>query len=113
MQPGLVSIVDVGRPGELKLLLVLKVGEGSRPNSVRGFLFGYRAGGLYVEAENAGSRGPGWKRSCCVGGVSGGDVMAPCNTYNESISTVLGMIEKVCLTVFKGGNDGFWLSSPW
>ena len=75
-------MVELDRPGELKLLLVLKVGEGSRPNSVRGFLFGYRAGGLCVDAEKAGSRGPDWNRSCCVGGVSGGDVMAPFNTCN-------------------------------
>ena len=80
-------MVELDKPGELKLLLVLKVGEGSRPNSVRAFLFGYRAGGLYVDAENAGSRGPDWKRSCCVGGVSGGDVMAPLNTYRILIST--------------------------
>lgn len=75
-------MVELDRPGELKLLLVLNVGEGSRPNSVRGFLFGYRAGGLCVDAEKAGSRGPDWNRSCCVGGVSGGDVMAPFNTCN-------------------------------
>mgnify|MGYP007026590884 CR=1 FL=1 len=73
-------MVELDKPGELKLLLVLKVGEGSRPNSVRGFLFGYRAGGLYVEAEKAGSRGPDWNRSC-------GDVMAPCNTCSMLIST--------------------------
>lgn len=80
-------MVELDRPGELKLLLLLKVGEGSRPNSVRGFLFGYRAGGLYVEAENAGSRGPDWNKSCCVGGVSGGDEMAPFSTCNMLIST--------------------------
>jgi hypothetical protein len=75
-------MVDVGIPGELKLLLLLKVGDGSSPNSVRGFLFGYSAGGLYVDAEKAGSRGPVWNRSCCVGGVSGGDVIVPFSTYN-------------------------------
>ena len=80
-------MAELDRPGELKLLLVSKVGEGSRPNSVRGFLFGYRAGGLYVDAEKAGSRGPDWNRSCCVGGVSGGDVMAPFSTCNMLINT--------------------------
>lgn len=80
-------MVELDKPGELKLLLLLKVGEGSRPNSVRGFLFGYRAGGLYVDAEKDGSRGPDWNRSCCVGGVSGGDVMEPFSTYNMVIST--------------------------
>ena len=80
-------MVELDRPGELKLLLVLKVGEGSRLNSVRGFLFGYRAGGLYVDAEKTGSRGPDWNKSCCVGGVSGGDVMAPFNTCSMLIST--------------------------
>ena len=80
-------MVELDKPGELKLLLVLKVGEGSSPNSVRGFLFGYRAGGLYVVAENAGSRGPDWNRSCWFGGVSGGDVMAPFSTCNMLIST--------------------------
>jgi hypothetical protein len=78
--------VVVGIPGELKPLLELKVGEGSRPNSVRAFLFGYRAGGLYVDAENAGSRGPDWKKFCCVGGVSGGDVIVPLRTYSTSVS---------------------------
>lgn len=75
-------------PGELKLLLGLKVGEGSRPPSVRGFLFGYRAGGLYVDVDKAGSRGPGWNRLCRVGGVSGGDVIVPFKTCNTLVRDV-------------------------
>jgi hypothetical protein len=101
-------MVALGIPGELKLLLVLNEGDGSSPISVRGFLFGYKAGGLYVVAEKNGSRGPDWKRSSCVGGVSGGDVMVPFSTYNKLISTKTRCVDMACLTVFNGGNDGFW-----
>lgn len=65
-----------GSPGELRLLLVWNVGDGSSERSVRGFLLGYRLGGLKVDAANAGSLGDGWKGASCVRGVSGGDEIA-------------------------------------
>lgn len=64
------------------------MGEGLRLPSVRGFLFGYRAGGLYVDVDKAGSRGPGWNRLCRVGGVSGGDVIVPLSTCSTLVRDV-------------------------
>ena len=43
---------------------------------MRGFLLGYKLGGLKVNAVNAGSLGDGWKGASCVRGVSGGEEMA-------------------------------------
>lgn len=70
------------------LLRGLKVGDGSKPASVRGFLLGYSPGGLYVDAVKVGSRGPGWNELWSVRGVSGGELIVPFNTCLRSVVTL-------------------------